>query len=449
LWELKKISSGDALLNFEVRHEFETLALRYCAGPECSDEMREALIEHFDWKNDGQHMRSLDNWAAHIVVARCRAAWSLEMFSNELANRPLLKLLQDRTAPELAGRLKDATFTRHLLRLITVVRAHHPEMLAYKLEPGVVEWWYQRANAKRYFVDTAKQSFFAGLGLFALYFALCTWLLPQREPYLDFAALVLGQAVAFGVGALLAFRFPDLIPGLKASTAHHTATLLALRYRSAVQFGWLPPLLLLFLLVFTESPTPLLASCVRVGMALAMAAALFAMSPGLTLAGAGLVVLVGAFFAALMVSALFSGFGLPAFICGGIALAVQYLRGGESLYAFSGLPLSHLTRLRLAWLAGAAGVIYFALTAFLLERQLAAIVFTWAFFGILLSRPRFALWNFPVLVILSIGLDLMERAGTYKIGDARLRLMLLMLEYVAFTMLLNMWRARTTKQYFS
>jgi hypothetical protein len=449
LWRLKTITAGDALLNLEVRHEFELLVLRFCAGPECSDSMRDALIRHFAWDNDAQHLRRLDAFAAHALVARCRAAWSLKLLGNDPAIAPVLKFLLASKPPKLSVRLTDSSFTGKMLGLVETIRSHHPELLAYKLNSSVFDWWERRTRAKRYFVDTAVYSFLGGLGLLVVYFVLERGLLASTENQSNFAPFLMTQAVAFGLGAIVAFYLSNKIASAKTFMAKRAEPLLSLRYQDAWQFGWLPPSLVLFLLTFNESPSPLLVWGVRTGMVLTAAAALFATSAGFTAIGIAQVLFVGLCWSGLMVQSQFGGFGYLTFACGGIALAAQYVRGGASLLAFSGLPLRYLSPLRLAWLAGAAGIMYFALTAFKLELQLAALVFAWTFIGILLSRPQFRIWSLPMLVVLSVLLDVMERACTYKIGDARLHLMLVALEYVAFTMLLNMWRARSTKQNFS
>ena len=454
LESLAALAASDAFLSFVLREQFERLALDYCASEICGDEERDALVKHFDWQSHFQRVEKINREAAHAAMARHNAARSHEfLLYGDKQYRAALKVLLAPRPPAYSGLLGDQVFTRTLLELITRLRWQHPDFLAYRVNPEVLDWWERHARAKRYFVDTAVYSFVAGLALFVI--ALVFERIRRGEEIEHFTAMAFfgTQALAFGTFAALALQPPRrLTARLEQFKERHLDIYLhQRRYQAIWQLGWLPPFVLLSLPLFLPVSYQPLSYVLRPGLLVCALLALFAASVVLRWYYLLLVMLLGFVSALLMWKSGFGGYGNTVLVLFCVCLLAQALRGGLPLFVASGWRPARLRTMRLAWLCSAP-LVPLLIELDLLPPALATFMtWLWCLSGILLSRftpsklpPVMLIWP---LLFLKGGWD---HVCNYfnALPDVRLVFLLPLLLIVTIFMLTNMYHAEQDEHYF-
>lgn len=454
LESLATLAASDAFLSFAVREQFERLALDYCASEICGDEERDAVVEHFDWQRRLQHLEKINRENAHAAMARFNAARSHEfLLYGGHQYRAALKALLAPCPPAYSGLLGDKVFTRTLLELITRLRWQHPDFLACRVNPEVLDWWERHAGAKRYFVDTAVYSFVAGLALFVI--ALVFERIGRGEEIEHFTAMAFfgTQALAFSTFAALALRPPrKQVAWLTQFKERHLDVYLhQRRYQAIWQLGWLVPFVLLSLPLFLPVSYRPLSYVLRPGLLVCALLALFAASVVLRWYYLLLVMLLGLVSALLMWKSGFGGYGNTVLVLFCICLLAQALRGGLPLFLASGWRPARLRAMRLTWLCSAP-LVPLLIEFDLLPPALATFVtWLWCLSGILLSRftpsklpPVMLIWP---LLFLKGGWDHVRNYFN-ALPDMRLAFLLPLLLIVTIFMLTNMYHAEQDEHYF-
>ena len=454
LESLAALAASDAFLSFAVREQFERLALDYCASEICGDEERDALVEHFDWQRRFQHLEKINREDAHAAMGRFNAARSHEfLLYGDHQYRAALKVLLAPRPPAYSGLLGDKVFTRTVLELITRLHWQHPDFLAYRVNPEVLDWWERHASAKRYFVDTAVHSFIAGLALFVI--TLVCERLRRGEAIEHFTAMAFfgTQALAFATFAALALRPPrKLLAWLTQFKERHLDIYLhQRRYQAIWQLGWLVPFVLLSLPLFLPVSYRPLFYVLYLGLPVCTMLALFAASVVLRWYHMLLLIVVAFLSAVLMLNSGFRGYGSGVLFWFCICLLAQALRGGLPLFLASGWRPARLRTMRLAWLCSAP-LVPLLIELDLLPPALATFMtWLWCLSGILLSRftpsklpPVMLIWP---LLFLKGGWDHVRNYFN-ALPDMRLVFLLPLLLIVTIFMLTNMYHAEQDEHYF-
>ena len=153
---LAGILQDDAMLNLDVREEFELCALRYCASAGYDLSLRQALFEQLGWDRDFSYLARSHGDLVRSAVQRYRADRSFAHFSDNRDSYPGLDCIMSQQPPSAYARqLFDQKFTLQLRELLHTIRWQHGEMLAYKLDTDLFEQWEHAVHAKRYFKQTA------------------------------------------------------------------------------------------------------------------------------------------------------------------------------------------------------------------------------------------------------------------------------------------------------
>ena len=389
---LTRMLQDDAMLNLDVREEFELCALRYCAGAGYDLALRQALFEQLGWDHDFSYLGRSHADLVRGAVQRYRADRSFAHFSDNRDSYPGLDCLMSQQPPSAYARqLFDRKFTLQLRELLQTIRWQHAEMLAYKLDTDLFEQWELAVHAKRYFKQTALAS--CGLG-FVLHFMLAGALDAAGFKLGDMAAYasLLGfQALAFALLAMQALRWPaPLFARLDTLQEALQERLPVLWARPGLrQLGWIVPYLMLALLLFLPERGETVRLVTAAGLC-ASALLAYAMNRQL-LHGMLLVLVLGlSLFGAMFMSgrgqpALAVGEAMPLIFC----LAALALRSATGLYGDCRFPEALLPRLRAAWLVGCAGLLSLLYVQLLPAAFVGAALLVWSCAGMLFSPSDF------------------------------------------------------------
>ena len=389
---LAGILQDDAMLNLDVREEFELCALRYCASAGYDLALRQALFEQLGWDHDFSYLGRSHADLVRSAVQRYRADRSFAHFSDNRDSYPGLDCIMSQQAPSAYARqLFDQKFTLQLRELLHTIRWQHAEMLAYKLDTDLFEQWELAVHAKRYFKQTALAS--CGLG-FVLHFMLAGVLDAAGFKLGDMAAYasLLGfQALAFALLAMQALRWPaPLFARLDTLQEALQERLPVLWARPGLrQLGWIASYLMLALLLFLPERGETIRLVTAAGLC-ASALLAYAMNRQL-LHGMLLVLVLGlSLFGAMFMSgrgqpALAVGEAMPLIFC----LAALALRSATGLYGDCRFPEALLPRLRAAWLVGCAGLLSLLYVQLLPAALVGAALLVWSCAGMLFSPSDF------------------------------------------------------------
>ena len=400
------ILQDDAMLNLDIREEFELCALRYCASAGYDLSLRRALFEHLGWDRDFSYLARSHGDLVRAAVQRYRADRSFAHFSHNRDSYPGLDCIMSQQPPSAYARqLFDQKFTLQLRELLHTIRWQHGEMLAYKLDTDLFERWEHAVHAKRYFKQTALAS--GGLG-FVLHFMLAGVLDAAGFKLGDtaaYASLLGFQALAFSLLAMHALRWPaSLFTRLDSLQEALQERLPMLWQRPGLrQLGWIAPYLVLALLLFLPERSESMRLVTAAGLC-ASALLAYAMNRQL-LHGMLLLLCLGlSLFAAMFMSgkgqaALAIGDAMPLMFC----LAALALRCATGLYGDCGFPEALLPRLRAAWLIGCAGLLSLLYVQQLPAALVGAALYAWSCAGLLFSPTDFK-WKtiWPVVLVPSL-----------------------------------------------
>lgn len=403
---LARMLQDDAMLNLDVREEFELCALRYCASAGYDLALRQALFEQLDWEHDFSYLARSHADLVRAAVQRYRADRSFAHFSDNRDSYPGLDCIMSQQAPSAYARqLFDEKFTLQLRELLHAIRWQHGEMLAYKLDTDLFEQWEHAVHGKRYFKQTALAS--GGLG-FVLHFMLAGVLDAAGFKLGDtaaYASLLGFQALAFAVLAMHALRWPaSLFARLDSLQEALQDRLPVLWQRPGLrQLGWIVPYLVLALMLFLPERSDTM-RLVTAGGLCASALLAYAMNRQLLHGMLLLLVLGMSLFAAMFMSgkgqsALAIGDAMPMMFC----LAALALRSATGLYGDCGWPEALLPRLRAAWLIGCAGLLLQLYLQLLPAALVGAALYAWSCAGLLFSPTDFK-WKtiWPVVLVPSL-----------------------------------------------
>ncbi|MDN2680100.1 J domain-containing protein [Janthinobacterium sp. SUN033] len=403
---LARMLQDDAMLNLDVREEFDLCALRYCASAGYDLALRQALFEQLGWDRDFSYLARSHADLVRGAVQRFRADRSFAHFSDNRDSYPGLDCIMSQQPPSAYARqLFDQKFTLQLRELLHAIRWQHSEMLACKLDTDLFEQWEHVVHAKRYFKQTALAS--GGLG-FVLHFMLAGVLDAAGFKLGDtaaYASLLGFQALAFSLLAMHALRWPaPLFARLEALQETLQERLPVLWQRPGLrQLSWIAPYLVLALLLFLPERGETMRLVTAAGLC-ASALLAYAMNRQL-LHGMLLFLCLGlSLFAAMFMSgrgqsALAIGDAMPLMFC----LAALALRSATGLYGDCGWPEALLPRLRAAWLIGCAGLLLQLYLQLLPAAFVGAALYVWSCAGLLFSPSDFK-WKtiWPVVLVPSI-----------------------------------------------
>ena len=389
---LARMLQDDAMLNLDVREEFDLCALRYCAGAGYDLALRQALFEQLGWDRDFSYLARSHADLVRSAVQRYRADRSFAHFSDNRDSYPGLDCLMSQQPPSAYARqLFDRKFTLQLRELLHAIRWQHAEMLACKLDTDLFEQWEHAVHAKRYFKQTALAS--GGLG-FVLHFMLAGVLDAAGFNLGDtaaYASLLGFQALAFALLAMHALRWPaPLFARLDTLQEALQERLPVLWARPGLrQLGWIAPYLMLALLLFLPERGETIRLVTAAGLC-ASALLAYAMNRQLLHGMLLLLVLGLSLFGAMFMSgrgqpALAVGEAMPLIFC----LAALALRSATGLYGDCRFPEALLPRLRAAWLIGCAGLLLQLYLQLLPAAFVGAALLVWSCAGMLFSPSDF------------------------------------------------------------
>lgn len=385
---LARMLQDDAMLNLDVREEFDLCALRYCASAGYDLSLRQALFEQLGWEHDFSYLARSHADLVRGAVQRYRADRSFAHFSDHRDSYPGLDcIMSQQSLSAYTRQLFDQKFNQQLRELLQAIRWQHGEMLAYKLDTALFEQWEQAVFSRRYFKQTALAS--CGLG-FALHFMLSGVLDAAGVTLGDmgaYASLLGFQVLAFLLLAMHAWQKPAPAYAWMASLREELhACLPVLRTHPGLgQLGWLMPFLCLALLLFMPAPAAPLRIATSVGLCIT---ALLAVKANHALLRGRLLACILIAFAASMVFTLDkadTGLAMSDGIMLLFGVQVLALRSMAGLYLDCGGPAHLLPRLRAAWIIGCA-VAFLAIHLHAAPAHvLGAMLFAWSCIGMLFA----------------------------------------------------------------
>ena len=171
---LKSLLASEEMLNLEVRDAFELQAIIYCANEQHNPNLAAILVDVFEWRESTAHLCKTHPEVPEIAISRYYAEKQWLILQSEKSKTPELKRLLSDQFPRWPLQLADRRFVRKMQTWIYTIRWKFPEVLAYKINQEVFNTWSEKANAKRYFIQTAMASFLLGLPIAALFIGIYT-----------------------------------------------------------------------------------------------------------------------------------------------------------------------------------------------------------------------------------------------------------------------------------
>jgi hypothetical protein len=385
---LTKLAASDALVNMDVREQFELGAARYCASAACSDELREAVSRHFRWADDHTLIARILPQETHFLRAWLRAERAYtELLALQDSNPAVKALLTERAIIDWF-RSHDAGFMRKMRALLNDIETYHPELLHFKLDAERVATWQRRAARKRYYAQTGLMSVFGGLMLAIT----CRTYLPGlgiAEPYARYVALAV-MGLALLLPAVMAFTRIDLFGWLhRAQSASDWRDRFdEMRYRPSWQFGWLLPFAAASVALFIPAPSlplRLLVGTTLLGCTIVACLVNWGLVPRWNLF---IAVVAGLSFGSMLhYQAL--AFDTASCMFAALCALLILFRGSADLLEVSSIGGRSLALLRGAWMAGMALCIWSAQWAADYPHAYPAATWLWLFAGLLLTYPTF------------------------------------------------------------
>ncbi|MDN4057852.1 hypothetical protein QPK31_06365 [Massilia sp. YIM B02769] len=441
-YQLKLIMEGEDMMLLEVREHFELFAIQYCAGAACEDELREAIFAVFGWLEDDAFVRRRLPDATGEAMARLRAGRDYNALLQRASTEPVIAALLADSAGRRFGRTIIGNFTRQMRAQIALIREYHRELLYFKLNPEVVAEWERRVAGRRYFLETALIS--AGVGVAPFMLASFS----DRKMVLGFDSHFLLLFLPLALIAGLAWALVDPLARLR-DTPWRDRLLFDLRFRPAVQLGWIPVFALLSALLFIPDPAPAFAWLLGTAMVACTLVACFANSvlfdKAHYIVGAICAVMVGHS----MADKGYPGYGYVTCAAGAYCALQLLYRGGADLWNRMPDKAHLLLPLRCVWLAGAIALVAGADVSPLPLQLHAAVVWLWALGGMLLSNPTInpfaAVAGGLVLVFVIMTL----RPEMSMLRSSPLSMLISPLFGVAMFMFVNMIRTKKNQHPFS
>lgn len=446
-YQLSLVLESDDMLGLEVREHFELFAIQYCAGEACSDELREAVFTVFGWEEDAGFVQRRLPDAAGEAMARLRAGRDYQQLLQRASSEPAIAaLLADSAGRSFGrfGRTLRSGFTRQMQQQTALIREYHRELLYFKLNLDVFGEWEKRVAGRRYFLETALWSLV--VGLFGLN-VLADYLLQSLE--LDVAPalrIALCVALAFAGGAAWTLYQP--LARLRDAD-RGTWLLYELRYRPAVQLGWIPVYAFLSTFMVIYEPQTLAAWLSGVAMLACALVAGFANSAMLEKVHYLFGAIAACLFGGIMAGRYFSGYGYVTCIASAFCAMQLLYRGGADLWSRMPDEAHLLFPLRCTWLGGTMAIVLGADGSPLPLPLHAALCWLWVLGGMLLSVP-----TIHYFAAAAGGMVLLFGLGTLRPLSPALKTMPLSMLVaplfgVAIFMIVNMIRTKKNQHPFS
>lgn len=274
-----------AALSLLGNDALEVMAGRYCASDGYDPVVRDAAVQHFRWEEDSSHLSRIDGATAFYAMARYRADHGYQELRNDPYLAEAMEALIKPAPPKFALSTINSHAMKRMATLLQVLQWRHPEVITYHLQREMVEWWQEKVDSKKYYIQTALYSVGAGLLLTVLLGA--SGIFSTSSDQTIFAMLALCLATGLAGGALLAFRPPQTLidawrewKGEKVDAFLHSE---ATYWRS--RYGWLLPFTAASLAMFYPEPSLLLQLVVGTAMLASAGLALLSVSPHLNQQG--------------------------------------------------------------------------------------------------------------------------------------------------------------------
>lgn len=443
---LATVAASEELLNLQVRECFELCAVQYCASEGCAEDFRGAIVEHFRWEEDASFVAREMPGEIGETLMRLRAHRSHVHFCDLARNDEVVRALLSDTVVKTFIPTTSSSYTKRMRDLLAQIHWHHSEMLELKLNHDVFNAWAGRVEGKRYFFETGIYSFFTGLALtLGAWFALA-------DANIHLAVIFVAcELLAFGLFALFAFQWPHLRQKrpVVAAQEHLKAVLYMHRYRPRWQFGWLVVYAFASLCMFIPNPSDLSRWSVAAMMLGCAIVATFANSAVMTKAGFAILAVIAAGIGFAIARETFSGHGAVTCIMASLCMVQILYRGGADLLDFLSMRDAWFLPARAAWLAGAAGLLFWSYMCDFGVALLPPLAWAWVLGGMLLSRPSIN----PVFAFMFSGFAFKFLEGVTPglslLAFSNMHLLAILLVAVAFFMAVNMSRAKTNQHQFS
>lgn len=257
---LARMMANPRLLNLDVRDAFEFYCAQYCADEHADEQMRKTIVEFFNWQHDISHLTKMHPMIPHVALERYHAGQAYEMLQNLAAkgNRELRYLLADKM-PGFILETSDRSFIKNMRETLHNLHWKYPEVVRYKLRPQVVQGWEDLVRNKRYFRQTFYTSLIFGLAFFLLLQYSFDQLQILHEDVRGVASFWGGQLLSVAGFAWFSLHPPQWMQNLSQWLYENVLykPLHVYRYQVRFQTAWLPPMLLLPLILFENEPGPL------------------------------------------------------------------------------------------------------------------------------------------------------------------------------------------------
>ncbi|AMP04622.1 J domain-containing protein [Collimonas pratensis] len=357
--------------NFDVRDAFEFHAMQYCAQQNADQTARAAMVEHFGWTDNAQHLFQHNPDLARTALARYRADQGYKWLENSAITGSQAALALIQTAlPKRSMRLYQHKFVAEMQELVQRIRWHLPELLAYRLNPELFAWWEKQAHTPRLSMRSGVIALLLGALVFGFLATWCASLIP--ESLHDATAVT--AFVAIEVGALwLAY-----LAIKRGASQRLKQWLYAKHLTNWVQVGWMPLFILCSTAAMFDLSGDAMHGLIDAGLLLCALVSLFAAWRFLNVVGFVIVALLTVVLGGVggLGLSIFPGFGFWECCLIALPVAIMLVRGGEYHYGLLKFSDNSLWKIRVAWMA-IAGLIFYLGTLATPEHYIVPAVAAW------------------------------------------------------------------------
>jgi hypothetical protein len=342
--------------NFDVRDAFEFHAMQYCAQQNADQTARAAMVEHFGWTDNAQHLFQHNPELARTALARYRADQGYKWLENSAITGSQAALALIQTAlPKRSMRLYEHKFVAEMQELVQKIRWHLPELLAYRLNPELFAWWERQAQTPRLSLRSGVIALLLGALVFGFLATWCASLIPENLH--DVTAVTAFAAIE--AGALwLAYL------AIKRDAPRRVKQWLYAKHLTKwLQAGWMPLFVLCSSVAIFDIRSNFLHGLIVAALLVSALVSLFAAWRFLPAAGWIIATLLTVLLGGVGALLIFPGFEFWEGCLIALPVATMLVRGGEYHFGLLKLPDGALWKMRAAWLVGAGIVLYLSILA--------------------------------------------------------------------------------------
>jgi len=230
---LVDILRDDALVDLNLRDEFEWACAVRCASPQTPPALRIAMLDVFQWERDDRFLRHRDANLARAAIDRALADRLFSSFAVHMAAVVRAPLPEASTAQR---RLLNSTFRRELADFINRLGREPQHLVKCYFDPTNLNFWAEQLHRRELYPKYTATAIYTGLWFFLTCASLLQYFVPAVY---DESLMSAGAVFAAALGSLAGFAMGGFII-LLTVPVRWLSRWHMFRKRPTFVFGWMP-----------------------------------------------------------------------------------------------------------------------------------------------------------------------------------------------------------------